>query len=135
MTELLKAKLLKTLERDEKKRAKKAAQEEAKRVKQAEREEAWKRKHAAKQQPVVSFTYEGEPGKRVFIAGSFNDWNATANELTDVWGKGVYSCMLNIARGEYQYRLVVDGVWCNDPKNPAVIENGLGSYNNVIVVK
>lgn len=135
----------------EKKRARKAAAEEKKRMKAAIKDSAKRAKKSAKMEEAaskvkktrsaskkltaISFSYDGEPGMRVFVAGSFNDWNGEVTELVDVWGKGAYSCVLNLPRGEYQYKLVVDGLWCNDPKNPAVTENGLGSYNNVIVVK
>jgi hypothetical protein len=37
--------------------------------------------------------------------------------------------------GSYQYRLIVDGVWQEDPSNPEQVPNYSGGYNSVLQVE
>ena len=80
----------------------------------------------------VSITYLNEPGKQVFIAGSFNDWNPTARQLTDANGTGKYFTRFLLKKGVYQYKLIVDGQWILDPENPLTVANDLGGLNNLL---
>ena len=82
----------------------------------------------------VTLTYEDVPGRTVMVAGSFNDWQPV-KQLTDKNGDGVYRCRLKLAAGEYQYKFVVDGVWCLDSANPNFTPNDIGSLNSVLSVK
>jgi Glycogen recognition site of AMP-activated protein kinase len=41
---------------------------------------------------------------------------------------------VDLAEGEHEYKFLVDGQWMHDPTEP-VIDNGIGSKNNVISVK
>ena len=54
------------------------------------------------------------PGRSVgsvFVAGSFNDWNATATPLSDSDGDGVWTASVELAPGEYAHKFIVDGEW------------------------
>jgi len=54
------------------------------------------------------------PGRSVgtvFVAGSFNDWNAAATPLSDPDGDGVWTAELNLPPGEYAHKFIVDGEW------------------------
>ena len=82
----------------------------------------------------VSLTYEDAPGRTVMLAGSFNDWQPV-KQLLDKNNDGVYRCRLRLAPGEYQYKFVVDGVWCLDAGNPNFMPNDIGSLNSVLSVK
>ena len=82
----------------------------------------------------VSLTYLNEPGKQVFVAGSFNDWNPTARQLVDAKGNGEYFARFLLKKGAYQYKLIVDGQWILDPENPNTVANDLGGFNNVLEV-
>lgn len=82
----------------------------------------------------INLVYEDAPGRTVMVAGSFNDWQP-AKQLVDKNGEGVYRCQLRLAPGEYQYKFVVDGVWCLDSANPNFIPNDIGSLNSVLSVK
>ena len=92
------------------------------------------KKPAAKKAKAVTFTVRADVGSRVFIAGSFNEWNPTAKEMVDKKGDGVYTVDLALAAGSYEYKYVVNGVWCADPLNKNVVQNQLGTFNSVIVV-
>ena len=50
----------------------------------------------------------------VFIAGSFNDWQPASTPMIAV-GNGHWLKELVLAPGRYEYRLVVDGQWTDDP--------------------
>jgi len=81
----------------------------------------------------VTFTFCVERGSEVFVAGTFNDWDATRNRL--VWRDGAYAVTLKLAKGRYEYKMVVNGTWCMDPECPDWVPNGFGSLNSVIVVE
>jgi len=49
---------------------------------------------------------------------------------TRVWTK-----ILRLPPGTYQYRYVVDGEWRDDPENPEREPSPVGSRNSVLVVR
>jgi len=83
----------------------------------------------------VPFTVRAEIGKSVYLAGSFNQWNPTGKKMSDKKKDGVYSTTIQLAPGEYEYKFVIDGVWCIDPENVDVVPNDHGTMNSVITVK
>lgn len=82
----------------------------------------------------MMFTFKDEPGKKVFVAGTFNGWNPNATPMADCDQTGVYAATLRIPRGSHEYKFVVDGIWMVDPANPDCVINGYGSMNSLIVV-
>ena len=42
---------------------------------------------------------------------------------------------MKLAPGTYQYKFVIDGVWCADPENLDCVQNDLGTLNSVVTVK
>ena len=83
----------------------------------------------------VAFTIHADKGKQVYLAGSFNAWDPTAKKMAYKARSGVYSVALKLAPGEYQYKFVIDGIWCADPENASAVPNDQGTFNSVIVVK
>lgn len=74
------------------------------------------------------------PGARlVCIAGAFNDWHPGATEMIDL-GAGHWVKDLKLPPGVYEYRFVVDGVWCEDPHAMAHVANPFGGRNSVVQV-
>jgi hypothetical protein len=74
------------------------------------------------------------PGARkVCIAGNFNNWNCEADELVrlggDKWVKD-----LTLPPGVYEYRLVADGTWMQDPNASRSVPNPFGELNSILVV-
>ncbi len=68
--------------------------------------------------------------KRVYVAGSFNDWNRTGilmNKTATGWEKPLY-----LADGTHTYRFVADGKWFADPGNPISIPNEFDETNSVV---
>ena len=81
----------------------------------------------------VTFTIHADKGKSVYLAGSFNDWDPTAKKMT--FKAGVYQAAIKLAPGDYQYKFVIDGIWCADPENINSVPNDCGTFNSVITVK
>ena len=80
----------------------------------------------------VKFQIAAEPGSRVFVAGSFNDWNAEQKQLKEK--NGVYTITLKLSPGKYEYKFIVNGVWCVDSECQDWSSNGFGSINSVVTV-
>lgn len=82
--------------------------------------------------PVV-FKVHAPPQSRVFLAGTFNKWNAQSTHMaTD--GNGGYAIRLLLTPGKYEYKFVINGEWFVDPTNGHLAPNGVGSLNSVAQV-
>ncbi|MBK7534127.1 MAG: glycogen-binding domain-containing protein [Myxococcales bacterium] len=77
-----------------------------------------------------NFKPDGKPGE-IFLAGSMNGWNPANNDylLKDEDGDGIYSIILQLAPGTYQYKFVIDGTWTKDPYAPMSTDDGFGGMN------
>lgn len=80
----------------------------------------------------TAFKVSAEAGSEVYVAGDFNDWNPKKNRLK--FKSGSYSANVMLVPGKYEYKFVIDGVWCVDPECAEWAPNGLGSLNSVINV-
>ena len=81
----------------------------------------------------VMFRMEAPEESRVFIAGSFNDWDPSARRLRHT-GNSSFAGSLMLGPGRYEYKFIVDGEWLPDPKNEQWIVNDQGSLNSVLEV-
>lgn len=102
--------------------------------------EAPAKKAPAKKAPAargtrVTFSVRAEIGSKVFVAGSFNNWDATAKQLEDKKGTGLFSGIVVLPKGSYEYKFVINGSWCADPECKDWVQNDVGSYNSVKVVE
>jgi len=88
----------------------------------------------AEVQKRVKFKYRTEPGADVYVVGSFNDWNSMQTRLHDENGDGHYRVSLALATGRYEYKFVVNGQWCIDPKCQDPIVNRYNTLNSVVTV-
>lgn len=77
----------------------------------------------------VRFTYEAPNARSVSLAGTLNDWNSTANPMVQEDG-GIWSTVMRLGPGTYEYKFVVDGQWIADPDNPVTV----GDYGNSALV-
>lgn len=70
----------------------------------------------------VTFNYYNETATSVYVAGSFNEWSTTANQMTK-GEDGVWTTTITgLAAGDYQYKFVVGGEWTTDPMNGSVVD-------------
>ncbi len=82
----------------------------------------------------VRFSYSAPSAKSVFIAGSFNHWDPSADALKGPDRNGVWTIVLPFSPGRYEYRFVVNGKdWVLDPFSPSV-DDGFGERNSVFVL-
>jgi 1,4-alpha-glucan branching enzyme len=82
----------------------------------------------------VTFSFQTEKGKDVFIAGTFNNWQPGKTKLK-YNGAGKYTTAIRLSAGRHEYKFIVNDEWCVDPQNPETIPNHCGSMNNVIIVE
>lgn len=82
----------------------------------------------------VTFRVRAEVGSKVFLAGCFNGWSPTAKPMTDKAGTGDFSCALNLPKGKYEYKFVINGSWCADPECAEWVQNDMGTLNSVKIV-
>lgn len=74
----------------------------------------------------------------VRIAGDFNGWvpdKGVRSEIGADGGTRVWTKILRLPPGVYQYRYVVDGEWQTDPDNREQIRSDSGVPNSVLVVR
>lgn len=102
-------------------------------TKTAEKKETVKKKETAMGKK-VKFVFNGKPGSKVFLVGSFNGWEEDKKQLSDKKNTGEYSCTCVIKHGHYEYKFLVDGIWMMDSNNPNFVKNAFGSLNNVLDV-
>ena len=74
----------------------------------------------------------------VRIAGDFNGWVPDKGVRSLIESEGqtrVWTKILNLPPGTYQYRYIVDGEWREDPENPQIVTGSAGGRNSVLVVR
>ncbi|HYH03731.1 MAG TPA: hypothetical protein VEC37_11550, partial [Bacillota bacterium] len=77
------------------------------------------------------FELEGHTNaKKVFLAGSFNQWNAKSLPMLPT-GNG-WQIPVYLAEGTHTYKFVVDNRWIADPRNNERMDDGAGGFNSVI---
>ncbi len=76
-----------------------------------------------------------KPLKSVAVAGSFNNWNTSANPMkADADGK-TWRLSLPLDYGKYQYKFVLDGsTWVPDPQATGKEPDGNGGFNSVLMM-
>ncbi len=82
-----------------------------------------------------TFIFEAPAGKHVCVAGAFNDWDPEQKVLEYKSSKGVYSGVIMLEPGTYEYKFVIDGEWVLDPKNPNFSHNDFGTLNSKLIVE
>ncbi len=80
----------------------------------------------------VTLCLRTDPGSKVFIAGSFNNWDPNAKKMVDKMGDGLYTATLNLPAGEHQYKFVIGGTWCADPACAETVQNAQGTINSLL---
>lgn len=81
----------------------------------------------------VRFVLTAPDAHAVGVAGTFNQWDASATPLVRT-GSGVWTGSITLPAGQHQYAFVVDGArWVPDPAAPAV-DDGFGRRNSVLTL-
>jgi len=82
----------------------------------------------------VVFEYVNDAAGQVYLAGTFNDWSPDGLAL-ERGEDGIFRTTVELAPGQYEYKLVVDGTWMEDPANPESIDDPYGGKNSVLTVE
>ncbi|TFB08541.1 hypothetical protein E3V08_03510 [Candidatus Atribacteria bacterium MT.SAG.1] len=83
----------------------------------------------------VTFTISGIEAQSIAVAGDFNGWNTSANQLEDPDGDGIWTGKMYLKPGRYEYMLVVDDAkWVTDPNAKVYADDGFGSRNAVLFI-
>lgn len=91
---------------------------------------------AAAREVIVRF--KDESAGDVRIAGDFNGWVPDRGVRSLIASEGqtrVWTKVLKLAPGTYQYRYVVDGEWREDPSNPQSAPGPTGQPNSILHVR
>lgn len=81
----------------------------------------------------IDLSYHNYGGRDLKIAGEFNNWVPDGGIETVLDSDTIHK-ILYLQPGEYEYRLVIDGKWRNDPTNPEQITNSMGIHNSMLRV-
>ena len=82
----------------------------------------------------VLFVYKDPMATEVKIAGDFNEWMPDKGVVSIRDEDGTWKKIINVSPGVYQYRFYIDGEWKEDPGNPNIVENELGSCNSLLII-
>ena len=77
------------------------------------------------------FSLKAPEATAVCLAGTFNDWEPEDRPMT-LGDNGAWKTSMTLAKGVHEYRYVVDGEWCDDPKCEDRRTNEFGSTNCVV---
>ncbi|MEM9050952.1 MAG: hypothetical protein AAGC47_02765 [Bacteroidota bacterium] len=94
--------------------------------------DGWGNENSVFYQYNYTFEYRdsGNEAKKVYMAGSFNNWQE--KELKMSKSGGVWKLPLYLKEGTHAYKFIVDNEWINDPDNPIVRPDGDGNFNSFI---
>jgi 1,4-alpha-glucan branching enzyme len=81
------------------------------------------------------FRLAAAPDSHVFLAGTFNDWCPDEHPMTWDPDAAMYTTSLLLAPGRYEYKFVINDVWCVDPDCLEWTANAKGSLNSVLFVE
>jgi 1,4-alpha-glucan branching enzyme len=82
----------------------------------------------------LQFEIAAKEDSKVYVAGTFNNWDPTTHPLDHHPEDGVFRGTINLPEGTHEYKFVVDGVWHLDTKCPNFVPNAHGTLNSVIQV-
>jgi len=81
----------------------------------------------------VTFWLEGyDDAEKVYLAGSFNDWNPQGIRMRREGN--TWLAKVELSGGKHWYKFVVDGQWMTDPENPIKEHDGKGNINSVLMI-
>ena len=81
----------------------------------------------------VTFVFDKENAKSVFVAGDFNNWDSKAKKMTKA-KDGSFRTRLALTAGQHQYKFVADGMWVVDDDSQKKVQNEFGTVNSVVEI-
>lgn len=84
----------------------------------------------------VRFTLLAPEATKVFVMGSFNNWNKGATPMKAVNHNGLWSVDVPLQEGEYTFMYLIDEMrWMTPPLAEDFVTDGFGQINGVVVVR
>mmetsp|Transcript_5523 Transcript_5523/g.4721 ORF Transcript_5523/g.4721 Transcript_5523/m.4721 type:complete len:94 (-) Transcript_5523:44-325(-) len=80
------------------------------------------------------FNYPGKPTDKVYIVGSFNNWNKRDNRMSYNHRTKNFHCCDLLLPGKYLFKIFVNGKWILDPHKPKE-SNKNGEEVSVLIVE
>ena len=81
----------------------------------------------------VEFYFETEPDRRVFVRGSFNNWDPYMHRMSEV-SRGEYRLRVRVPAGTHYYEFVSAGQRLPDPLNEVHVYDEEGNRVSVVEV-
>ncbi len=81
----------------------------------------------------VTFSYTAPEAGTVLLAGDFTGWQQAPLPMKKS-KSGVWKKTVSLVPGKYEYRLLVDGQWHDDPQCPNRQPNQFGGQNCLCIV-
>ena len=81
----------------------------------------------------TDFHLAAPEAKSVKLAADFTDWEKYPLDMIKT-ENGVWFTIVPLAPGNYSYRFIVDGKWCDDPHSFRRTQNPFGTINSVVEV-
>jgi len=81
----------------------------------------------------VPFVVRFKGANEVIVTGDFTGWSREGIRLRKA-GQEEFRAALTLKPGEYQYRLIVDGEWTDDPQAKKRVPNPFGGENCVLQI-
>jgi len=81
----------------------------------------------------MTFSYRAPDAQSVVLAGDFTGWQEAPLAMKKD-KSGVWKAAVSLPPGRYEYRLLVDGQWRDDPDCPTRQPNQFGGQNCVCIV-
>lgn len=88
----------------------------------------------------TEFSCRAPDAGAVFLAGTFNDWQADAMPMAKD-SQGNWNAKLELPSGRHEFKFVIDGVWCCEPgcdganrDCPKCVPNEFGTMNRFVDV-
>jgi len=82
----------------------------------------------------VTLSFQDIRAARIQVAGDFNDW-VPDKDIETIDNAGRLTKVLHVAPGDYEYRVIIDGIWQRDPTNPERVPGGHGGSNSLLHVR
>jgi hypothetical protein len=81
----------------------------------------------------TEFSLEAPMARSVKLAADFTDWDRFPLDMIRSVD-GTWWTIVPLLPGEYNYRFLVDGQWCDDPRSAQCVPNPFGTSNAVVQV-
>lgn len=91
------------------------------------------RKKSKKSAKRIPFAVRADHAREVIVTGDFTAWREDGIRL-EKEGDGLWTALLQLEPGEYQYRLRIDGEWRDHEQAVERVPNPYGSTNGVLKV-